>query len=128
MSYIVNGWQGPYHRDLDPAIELGNGPVLGVTPAISHNVNLVRGGEKSIMFSEVINDKGITSGRSLGHEMGHQFGLSHGDKNVPVIPQTPGFPAMGIMTFDILSSNSNDFFIPYHINIIRSRVKCPGCF
>lgn len=124
IAHIFAGFQSGYWRkDADCNKEEGVDPInkglssvnLGLTESLSDTIQIVRGGNSSIIPLENFRDTGEQSliKRSISHELGHQFGLGHKSSESNLMN-----PA--------LNSQNDGKLLDLFLNFLRSRRRSPG--
>jgi hypothetical protein len=141
-TYVLSAWQGTTLLDNDPLSSLDNDPdtlkneegLGGIAIDVYYSdCYLNKGGQMCALFLETCLDHLPGWEQTvLSHELGHTFGLTHGNNDVkPFLNpcfMVPTLSDMGIMqegSCEGGGSSCNEF-IPYHINILRSRKRSPG--
>lgn len=134
IANVVFGWQGEVDMDYDPKDEMSAS--FGLTPMRDGgHCTVVSGWDVSYICTETIRDAFFETGDiedktilTTAHEIGHQFGLTHGFPfNTSPIDNCAACIGdcinVGIMS--AAATNLQPFFIPFHINLLRSRTKAP---
>jgi hypothetical protein len=138
VVHLVSSWQASTKDDADCQAE---GATVGIAiGATVHDCSIAKGGKSVLVFHASVREAaaaGLASDISYStcHEIGHCFGLSHGNAYNStshlvascIIPpsSTINLNMMGLMTGGALSTGATNI-IPYHQNIIRSRILSPG--
>jgi hypothetical protein len=141
----LSAWQFVYLQDAD--FDAESDPYSGFTPleytiagATSpskykrEHENVTQGCQSSLIFRETSRDLKGDIENALSHEIGHQFGFTHGDDKDPVTKINTCnifYSSIGVScsNFGLMSpipGSSSDYFIPFHLNLIRSRSSAPG--
>jgi hypothetical protein len=125
VVYVQFCYQGPLDLDLDVNSEpsllgITNSPLTDVSDSTTSSGGVLRGGEGSLIYLEVIKDAFLNNPalnfdldkRVVPHEVGHQFGLKGDTFSI----------FQGIMS----TGFAPNFFNLDHLNILRWRVHSPG--
>jgi hypothetical protein len=145
VIYVLSGWQGETYNDSDPASE---GAAQGLSLGASVDDCLVAPGGDFILFNHssvseaILFNPANSLDFAFGHELGHCLGLTHGNLynlalDIPnrclgfnAGPVGAGVPAANLSVMGIMAPGNFNLggtnFIPYHTNIIRSRIQNPN--
>ncbi len=136
VVYVCSMYQAEARKDGDPNEEMGTIYGIAVTyeKGDTSDIKLTNGMNSALIFRETVKDISNKQDSQevsydhatpiiIAHEVGHQFGLGHGNIGFNNKPN-PEYPKMGIMFSEEMYKIP--YFIPRHINIIRSRTASPG--
>ncbi len=134
ILYVLSAWQYNTRADADPNQE--DAYVGLVQSARVSDCRIDKINDCVVLYHEsareaILEYPVIKTEHAMRHEIGHSFGLSHGNAYNPHsdLANPACLPGVSVNEMGIMNQDPREvqnFFIPLHLNLLRSSIRSPG--